>query len=201
MLPLDPLPFAGDRLLMLGMGTSEQILAPPLGLGMLRERTRVGGLRLCRSRRMCPLAAWCQRAQARWRRGKKVTLPWRGRRCNQFWRRPEIREQQRFFELLERNVRIFSQRARQQRVKLCQPRLEGPGNRFRLGVSCGNLMLTLGLPVLSELLTRASGGILGILLRPRFRGVHLQSRINYGGGCGESAAQEAIQPPGTPADP
>ena len=39
------------------------------------------------------------------------------------------------------------------------------------------LLLTLGLPILPGLLTRASGGILGILLRPRFRGLHLQSRI------------------------
>ncbi len=130
---------------------------------------------------MGTLAAWCQRAQARWRSGKKLTLPWRRRRCNQFWRRPEIRQQQRFFELLESNVRIFSQRAGQQRLKLCQPRLEGPGDRFRLGVPCGNLMLTLGLPVLPGLLTRASGGILSILLRPRFRGVHLQSRILFAG--------------------
>jgi hypothetical protein len=100
---------------------------------------------------------------------------------NQFRRRPELRQQQRFLELLERNVRIFSQRARQQRLKLCQPRLEGPANRFRLGVSCGDLLLTLGLPILPGLLTRASGGILGILLRPRFRGLHLQSRIPFAG--------------------
>ena len=96
---------------------------------MLRQRTRVGSLRLCHSRRLCTLTARCQRTQARRRGGKKVILPWRGRKLNQFRRRPELRQQQRFLELLERNVRIFSQRARQQRLKLCQPHLEGPANR------------------------------------------------------------------------
>lgn len=103
---------------------------------------------------------------------RKVILPWQGRRFNQFRRRPELGQQQRFLELLERNIRIFSQRALQQRLKLCQPRLEGPGDRFRLGMSCGNLMLARGLPVLPGLLTRASGGILGILLGPRLHGLH-----------------------------
>ena len=83
------------------MAGSEQFLTAPLGLGMLRQRTRVGSLRLCHSRRLCTLTARCQRTQARRRGGKKVILPWRGRKLNQFRRRPELRQQQRFLELLE----------------------------------------------------------------------------------------------------
>ena len=76
---------SGSQTLMLSPRTRELFLTAPLGLGMLCDCLRIGCLALFQGYGVRALAARCQRGQARWRRGKEVTLFRLRARGGQFW--------------------------------------------------------------------------------------------------------------------
>ena len=79
----------------------------------------------------------------------------------------ECRQEHGLLEHFDGNVRILVQRAREQRFKLSQARLEHPGNRLRFGVPFSDLAISRGLPVLPNFLPACGGRRLGVFLRPR----------------------------------